>query len=350
MKKSKILSLFLFIALLLGMCTFVCGCKFFHKETPETSIATAQKSGYAQYSDKLWCITFQMVWDEFRNTILEGKKVEFVDGNPPVADDLNKGIYSKDLVSEDSYYLVADEISPELKTKIEKAIEAKFHEKSDILHLINWNLKDAYLFYTMLIKNFNFPVAFDELKSEPFNNSNNNVKFFGIDKSSDKQLYKNVTVLFYNNNEYAVKLNTKEDEDVIIYRTDKQDSFTKLYDYVASNSKEDVFTKYDTLKIPNINVDVLISYSELIGKKIKYTPYIISQALQTIKFKLNNKGGKLKSEAAIVLNKAAMPMMEPPKERHFDFDKQFVLFLKENYKDKPYYAMRVSDLSYLEKD
>ena len=75
----------------------------------------------------------------------------------------------------------------------------------------------------------------------------------------------------------------------------------------------------------------------------------MGQALQTIKFKLDNKGGSLKSEAAIGLMKTALPIADE-KQRHYNFDKRFVLFLKEKDKEKPYYAMVIDDIKYLVKE
>jgi len=159
----------------------------------------------------------------------------------------------------------------------------------------------------------------------------------------------NIDVLFYKNeNDYAVKLLTKENEDVILYRTDKNNSFENLYSYVENNTTFDSFENTDSIKIPFINIDETISYNELCNKKIKDSSYIISQALQTIKLEMDNKGGKLKSEAAIVMMKAALPVMKNP--RNFFFDKPFVMFLKEESKNKPYFAMRVSDTKYLVKE
>jgi hypothetical protein len=138
-------------------------------------------------------------------------------------------------------------------------------------------------------------------------------------------------------------------EDVILFRTDKNDTFENYYSYVSKNSSIEKFGKRDNLKVPELNVDKLISYNELTGKKIIGADYVISQALQTIKFKLDRKGGSLKSEAAITIMKTSL-MPEEEKIRNFNFDKKFVLFLKEQSKDKPYYAMKVDTTEFLVKE
>ncbi len=71
----------------------------------------------------------------------------------------------------------------------------------------------------------------------------------------------------------------------------------------------------------------------------------IKQALQTIEFELNNYGGSVKSEALIedvknsILNKVG----------EFIFNDTFLLYLKEENKEKPYFALRVDNTDILVK-
>ncbi len=352
MKKNKILSLFL-VFCFVSFCFMLCGFTFFKKTKTDSLVNTKKETVEKKLDQSLtdvWCITFQLVWNEFLDKINNGKPIEFVGSNPVLADELNKKLYSKNDISDDSYYIADGKISKSLKKQIEKEIYKKFKEKSNILDMINWTAKDSYLFYAMLKKDFNFLTAFDKLQPIPFNNSKENVKYFGVTKNSNKKLQKNIDVLFYNSeSEYAVKLLTKENEEVILFRTIKDDTFENLYSYIEKNTTFSEFTSYDYLKVPEIKVDKTISYSELCNKQIKGTDYIISQALQTIKFKMDNKGGNLKSEAAIAIMKTAL-MPEVTKSRYFYFNEPFVMFLKEQGKDKPYYAMKVENTDYLVKE
>lgn len=342
---------FIMVILFAGFCFSLCGFSFLKKNNnAEVQDNIRQVTvDYDSVRKDLWCITFQLVWNELSEKFVKGP-VNFEGGNPPSADELNKKLYTSDLLSEDSYYTTFGKISASLKREIEKSIYKKFKEKSDILDFINWNAKDSYLFYSILKKDFTFLSTFDRLDSMPFNNSEDKVKYFGINKSSDKKLRDNVSVLFYNSpDEYAVKISTKESEDVILFRTDKDDTFNNYFEYILNNISNDVLNSKDELKIPDISVDKTISYDELCGKKIIGTDYVISQALQTIKFKMDNKGGSLKSEAAVaIMRTSLMPPIESP--RYFMFDKPFVLFLIERGKDKPYYAMKVGNTDYLVKD
>lgn len=342
MRKKSILSLF--ILCLIGTYFMICGFTFFKRNPKTQKVEVKQEVVSENNTSDVWCITFQLIWNELMDKLQ--KPVVFVGGNPELANELNKKLYTKDLISEKSYYLADGKISQKLKSKIEKDIYKKFKEKSDILDKIDWNAKETYLFYAMLKKDFLFLTPFDKLPNQYFN-SKDKVKYFGINKKSNHKLYKNVDVVFYNNrDDFAVKLNTKENEEVILYRTDKQDSFENLYKKV-NKKYYDEFGKDDILEIPNIDVNKLISYDVLCGKRIVGTNYVIGQALQTIKFKLDDKGGTLKSEAAMTVMKTSMPIIRD--ERYFIFNKPFVLFLREKGKDKPYYAMRIEDAKYLVK-
>ena len=340
--KKVILSIF--VVFFACFCFMLSGFSFLKKTKIQEPVHVV--SEYSTVQDKLWCVTFQLVWNELSEKFVKGP-VNFVGGNPQIADELNKKLYTADILSEKSYYTTFGKVSKKLKRQIEKTIKKKFNETSDLLDMVDWNAKNSYLFYSILKKNFTFLVPFERLSNAPFNSSKELVKYFGINENSDKKLRDNVTVLFYNSpDEYAVKLNTNEKENVILYRTDNQASFVENFDYVLANSDEDKFSKKDTLLIPDIDVNKTISYNELSGRQIKNTNYVISQALQTIQFKLDNKGGSLKSEAIITVMKTALiPEVEEP--RYFLFDKPFLLFLIEEGKEKPYYAMKVDNTDFL---
>ena len=355
MKKKIILIITLIVALAVG--TFWGINKKNTEQTTiqqlstEETIVTPQeetKKEETEIKNKPWCITFQLVWNDLRDNLLGGKEINFIGGNPPLADKLNKKLYTKELLNENSYYIKHGEISLDLKEEIEANIYKKFKETSDVLQYVDWK-SEGFLFYAMLLKNFNFEIPFDLLPNKNFNGSTEQYKYFGTKEDTKKAVLNNIAVLFYDNDKnFAVQLRTKENEDVILYRTDKQDEYENIFKEITNKSNMQEFRKTDFLSIPYIKVDELYTFDELSGKQIDGTDYIISLALQTIKFNIDNKGGKLKSEAVIAV-KNAMFRPEDFEERYFHFDKPFYLFLKEGDKEKPYYAMYVNDTKYLQK-
>ena len=97
------------------------------------------------------------------------------------------------------------------------------------------------------------------------------------------------------------------------------------------------------LRIPFIKVNDEINYDELCGREIKNSKYYIKQALQTIDFELNNVGGSVKSEAVI----DATMKDWGDKSRKMIFDSDFILYLKEENKDQPYFALKVDNTEVL---
>lgn len=299
--------------------------------------------------DRLWVGTFQLVWNEFSNNIVNGP-VLFKEGTPELAKQLNMQTFKKSMISENSYYTAYGRTSLELKKQIEDAIMEKFGEKSDILEKINWeDPNSAYLVYAMLLKDFKFTARFDILNKEKFGKKSKNVQYFGIKKDSRPAMYDGVDVLFYNNPfDYAVALKSEKD-DVILYRTNSNKTFKDLYkDLTKKSSKyrgNKKFIAGDQLKVPYMSVKDSVNYKELCNKEILNTDRLyISQALQTVDFNMDNKGVRLKSEAALDVAFMSMPVTVKEKGRNFFFNDTFVLFMKENGKELPYFALRANDM------
>jgi len=91
----------------------------------------------------------------------------------------------------------------------------------------------------------------------------------------------------------------------------------------------------------------LRSFTELCGKPI-LPNWIIAQALETIQFKMDEAGVKLKSEAGMMAVKrgASVSTTTP---RYFNFDARYAVFIAEKGK-KPYFALLVNDAASLQKN
>ena len=301
--------------------------------------------------NRIWVGTFQLVWNELTDKIVKAP-VKFLDFDSQMANNLNQKQFKKSNLNEKSYYVKSGIVSPALKAEIEKNIKSKFHETSDILKMFDFTYNPEKIFvYAMLKKDFRFTNAFDKLATGNFGNSQEKVKYFGINDNSNPKLYKNVNVLFYNNdNDFAVKLYTKGKDEVLLYRTNDDKTFDKYYaelnDKTAKYSGDKNFVKNDTLTIPDIKLYQETSFNELEGHQIVGTNMQIDKTIETVDFRMNNKGVKLKSEAAIMLRCMSLA---PREGRDFTFNNNFVLFLIEKNQNTPYYAMKVSDVAAINK-
>ena len=301
--------------------------------------------------NRIWVGTFQLVWNELTDKIVKAP-VKFLDFDSQMANNLNQKQFKKSNLNEKSYYVKSGIVSPALKAEIEKNIKSKFHETSDILKMFDFTYNPEKIFvYAMLKKDFRFTNAFDKLATGNFGNSQEKVKYFGINDNSNQKLYKNVNVLFYNDdNDFAVKLYTKGKDEVLLYRTNDDKTFDKYYaelnDKTAKYIGDKNFVKNDTLTIPDIKLYQETSFNELEGHQIVGTNMQIDKTIETVDFRMNNKGVKLKSEAAIMLRCMSLA---PREGRDFTFNNNFVLFLIEKNQNTPYYAMKVSDVAAINK-
>ena len=305
--------------------------------------------------DTAWCGTFQLIWNDLKNDLAKQDIIFMQEPDLQVVKNLNKETFKTEDISENSYYKVYGNPTLELKEQIEKAIKEKFNEESDILDDFSWgsnNPKDYFL-YCMLKKEFEFPVAFKELEDGEFANGKySKINYFGLEKDAEEELRNQVEVLYYNSpSQFAVKLKTKQNDEIILARGEEGNTFQEKYNNINTNSENyegiKEFTEKDELKIPNIDFKQKTEFTELEQKEFSFANgdvYIIDKALQTIEFELDKEGGKIKSEAGIMTKEMAIATDEI-KERKFNFDDEFVIFLKENDKEKPYFAASISDIT-----
>ena len=303
--------------------------------------------------DTVWCGTFQLIWNDLKNDLAKQDIIfkEFPDLE--VVKNLNKGDFKTDDISEESYYKIYGNPSIELKNEIERAIKEKFNETSDILDDFDWsdsNPRDYFL-YCMLKKEFEFPIEFNELGEGTFADKYNNIEYFGLEKNAEEQVRNQIEVLYYiNDQNFAIKLKTKQNDEVILAKGITEDSFKDIYNEILKNEEqfegEKSFTEMDEIKVPKLDIDEKKRLSELENKIFSFsdgTEYEIDEALQTIKFELDEKGGKIKSEAGMMVRENAILLTENI-ERNFYLDDEFIIFLKEEDKDKPYFAAKINDI------
>lgn len=353
MNKERKINMKKTLALLIAGLLVMCGlsaCAFGKKKPNLEILPTMQSKSTA--TNQVWVGTFQLIWNDLVNEIIKNP-VEFVGTKSIMADELNKQAFTTDELSDSSYYKKFDKTSPKLKKEIEKGIMEKFNEKSDILDQLDWTEDEGkYTLYAMLKKDFEFTQAFSNLAPAKFHGSKGKVKYFGLEEKAPADLRKMVHVLFYNNDDdFAVSISTKGDDVVYLYRTNSKGTLEDLYWDMQKKFKTSIsnprFTEKDEIKIPNFDFKSERNFDELCDKQIQNSNLKIAKAIETIDFKMDNKGVKLKSEAAMSVMKMSL-MPDEPTPRHFYFNDNFVIFLQE--KDRqPYFAMRVSDVKSLQK-
>ncbi len=308
-------------------------------------LPTMQSRSNAQ--DRVWVGTFQLVWNDFMDKFVHNP-VRFREGTPVYVQELNKQAFTVDDLSDKSYYKITTKVTKNTKKQITRAIRKKFKETSDILDKLDLTPRnDKFLIYAMLKKDFEFKNEFNKLGKSAFG-EDQSAEYFGVTKGSKDEFGSSVKVLFYNDpNDFAVVLTTKSDDEVFLYKNSANKEFNYLYadmlkkQTAFTGSKE--FGNDDELKVPNIKLFEEKTFDDLSGKRVMGTNIIIDQAIETIKFDMDNKGVKLKSEAAMTIMK--MSLMPDMEQRLFYLNDTFVIFLKEKDKKNPYFALRVHDIT-----
>lgn len=311
-------------------------------------------------TNSAWCGTFQLVWNDVKKDL--AKQDIIFNKQLAVVDNLNKETFKEKDISSKYYYKTWGKKSIQLKSKIEKGIKRKFNQKSDILDSINWNAKgDEYLFYTLLYKEFNFKNNFNELDSDEFYSNTetySDINYFGISSDSDSKLYSQVNILYYNSkNDYAVSLETKEDDEIILAVGNNDITFSSIYNSIVEKTNSYTgnieFGENDFLKVPNLKMNIEKNFSELTTDGSNPDKYFydymgntcyLTDAMQTINLELDKSGGKIKSEAAVGTYTFGVEINREPEKRYFYFDEEFTIFIKEKGKEVPYFAANISNI------
>ena len=312
-------------------------------------------------ADSSWCGTFQLVWNDMKNGVV-GKDIIF-SPQLPMVENLNKEEFKASMLSEDHYFKAYGIKTLELRDEIVNGIKDKFNQKSDVIDDFDWSEDELdnsdirrYFFYTMLYRKFDFLQQFDTLKKASFGKKYNDVEYFGIDSNTEESVGDQIDVLYYHSKEdFAIILNTKTEDEVIFCKSPKGDSFKSIYEnmniesdkYTGSKS----FNGVDEFKAPKLTFDEKKEYKELANKPFEIVDSNsgeIEKAIQTIKFTLDEKGGEIKSEAAIEMSKNSIgdsKKVEKPKPRYFYVDDTCAIFLREKGKQLPYFAGRIEDIT-----
>lgn len=280
--------------------------------------------------NNLWVGTLDLAWKDLEEKI-GLNKIELEGEMPQIANDLNESTFSKEMLNPNDY-----------KINVERTVT------------------NGYKIDATLNKELNFLESFDNFSDYKwtFGNSEEYIKYFGINNASPEEMNKNVEILFYNklnngsllSNDMAIKLKTKEGDEIILYRTDDKKSFDEYYEDIKAKTKKykgrTEFSEDDELRVPYVKVNGMINYNQLYDKKIKNSKGLyIYDVIQNVNFYLNERGCNLSSKATMVTEYMGIGQDT----KYCYFQDTFIIFMKEANSDKPYFALKVDNNDILEK-
>lgn len=280
--------------------------------------------------NNLWVGTLDLAWKDLEDKI-GLNKIELEGEMPQIANNLNESTFSKEMLNPNDY-----------KINVERTVT------------------NGYKIDATLNKKLNFLESFDNFSDYKwtFGNSEEYIKYFGINNASPEKMNKNVEILFYNklnngsllSNDMAIKLKTKEGDEIILYRTDDKKSFDEYYEDIKAKTKNykgrTEFSEDDELRVPYVKVNGMINYNQLYDKKIKNSKGLyIYDVIQNVNFYLNERGCNLSSKATMVTEYMGIGQDT----KYCYFQDTFIIFMKEANSDKPYFALKVDNNDILEK-
>ena len=281
--------------------------------------------------NNLWVGTIDLAWKELENQ-LGKERIDLEDGNLPIVDDLNFSTFTKDMLDSNDYNITVER-----------------------------TITNGYKIDTSLNKELHFLEVFDNFSNDytwTFGDSEEFIKYFGINNASSEEINKNIEVLFFNRNDdnsamsddFAIKLKTQEGDEIILYRTNENKNFDEYYKDIQektnayTESRE--FAEDDELRIPYVRVNGMIAHNELYSKYIKDTNGLyFTDVIQNVNFYLNEKGCNLSSQVTMVTEYLGISSDA----RYCYFNDQFIIFMKEANSNNPYFALKVDNTDILEK-
>lgn len=294
----------------------------------------------------IYCSTFQIAWNELKETVGGDVKLQ---GQPPIADSLNKGENAKEYINPRDYFIASGVVTEKLIQNINKTLNEKFN---GVFEPVNDKPNpNNYVFYAFLNKQLEFKYEFNDITNGSYFKKQK-VIAFGIDtidttKTSHLNIFEQIEIYVdtTKRNAYIIKI-IDINGDEIILSSNHRETIKESIEFIEVGMK--TFMKITSsqihllnglsIKIPAISFDIDYSINDLIGKKVlnkKAKEFMISEANQKIMFNLNRKGAFIKSEAKIKLSKGGMSSI--------NFNKPFFVMLREKNQDYPYLAVWVAN-------
>jgi hypothetical protein len=318
------------------------------KELEQTIITPHMEVEVNGDKNILYCLAFQLAWNELKDNMIK-EDIRLKD-EPLYVVHLNKALSSKEDVSEKDCMVMAGFGKDRIIEKINSALKENFGDEApQVLEKLS---PTDIMVYAYLYKNLKFKYVFESLESHIEFESNgqiSNVRAFGIKRFSRSEEHENiakqVSVIDYRDRDDFIIILTSEsfEDEIILAKMTPASTLLKTIEAVERRiieAEPDEIRNRETLQIPKFNFDITHSYNELIRKFFRnrdFEEYFITEALQNIRFKLDEKGALLKSEARI----RGAPISPRPK--FLIFDKPFLLIMKEKNGTYPYFAVWVNN-------
>jgi hypothetical protein len=296
----------------------------------------------------VWCGTLQLAWNALCD--LTGGPVQLDAPSDTVIRLNRKQVQTNDFDAR-SYFVVAG-TGPKALGDIKRQLRMHKADSSDFNMLPRILGKKELIVYAHLSQQLPFTYAFTRLK-RPHTFAGRQVASFGIvqfspeDQEDELRMARQVLLYDYRNeNDFIVKLIPKnKDHRIILTHVPRSGTMAEMIQLVNKRMSENKPTRLKEsadLTIPVIDFDIIKTYSDLQGRIVSknstYNGSEIKGALQTINFRLDEKGAVLKSIA----------VMYECDEQSAVFKNPFLVILYKAGAEQPYFAAWIANAELLE--
>jgi len=347
-------------------------------ELTQTSVVATLDCPIPKNKNVVWCGTFQIVWDKFKNNII-GEPIKLI-GVDDLDNRLNNNEYSTSNLEPDSFYAVAGFIKDGTIEQIQEEMANRFpSEQMPVFDIRYKTLPLASVAYAFLSVNSGFKYPFyTNNRKFTFQDSNGiqtDVTSFRaraeVSNPNTKNVREQVEVLYYeygqqdNTDTFAVDLcKYTNPYQVVLARLPRHQTLSgtlievqkKISEFIKDQNYHILreLRPIDSLIVPDVLYKLTHHFAELEGKRFanpkwQARDYFIFEAMQMVDFSLSRTGVILKSEARMgAAAGAPPPRIEQP--RHFYFDRPFLIYVKKRGPDySPFFVMWVDNAELLEK-
>jgi hypothetical protein len=294
----------------------------------------------------VWCATFQIAWDAASKNI--GGPLRLRPASK-LAETLNRSPFDQHWVDDASIFTVGGNVAAGVLDRIEQGAQQMGAHSKLSADLRKQSAPSDLVFYALLVKNLEFETPFARLGK--WKVGRRNVPWFGFtpQQKNRAELMRQVSVHHYGaENDFVVELRTKQAGDQLLLAKLPEAPATPAAASRAVLKRLRAGAPHaadeDLLAVPNVVIDEKVAFSELEGRTLEGTGAFVRSALQTIDFRMDEKGVKLRSEAAMSFGCSAQFPVEP---RLMVLDPPFAIVMKRKDAPRPYFIAWIANADLL---
>jgi len=296
----------------------------------------------------IFCSTFQIAWNELAASL--GGAV-LLEGDPPLSRALNQGGPSAEDIDAASYVARAGE-GPRFLGELRAELVRRFGERDDFM-LPAQIASDTLLAYAYLSKDLAFPTPFAADQKVGLLFQETRVPCFGVwDDGSEAHRARAAQVVVHDDaapGDFVLELSTRAEGDRLLVArvppretllatvTSVMDRAARRKGLLARAMGSFKLGKLDTVRIPLVDLDLMRTFVELMGRAVIGKGRYIGDAAQRIRFRLDEKGAILRSAGLVWVPRGG------PRGRAFHCDGPFLILLVRAGRPLPYFAAWVDN-------